>query len=600
MCNLENTSSTTRKTTTTARTSTDQTTSTLILTLADETTSTDRLVSIQTTPATLATSTEDTTSTDIITSTDETKSTTEVLSQTTKKSQFENIANETIRKVVETIDVSIDPTKIEEREKKTKESIENYEESFGSLDMDKSYEALFELLWYSQMPCFDVKGLTSEAKDEISFLKRCFWKENPINCTAIFQQRPTDQGMCCTFNMEKANKILKDSKYTKAISFRQDDDARNAFERAEIPHWYSEGNEPQPEAGRNKGLMLIVDGHSNMQSSGTVKDNFNGFVTLIDDNDKFPMVSVGNMMTRPGYENNIKVNAIYLKAKEEIRKYEPDRRNCFFKDEYKLEIHRDYSQFNCIFECETTFASKCLSTCSEYNQTCNCNDAEFIDKIFYNSSEACVPWFYPTNNETSRQMCDPWKTQKFQEIMQKQIPKDQCKHCLPDCTTVKYDSIMTYANLRKCDRTNIGGTSLLCALVDGAMNPAPWMNTAQNEFLKANQSVPWYLDTDSSQAEEGMKQFANKRKQVAGHHSVSNAMFPSQLKDNPFYDAFEKDIGILRIFFSEDKILKYVTKNRMSNFDFLSQIGGSLGLAMGISIISIIEIFYWFAFRLFK
>ena len=141
---------------------------------------------------------------------------------------------------------------------------------------------------------------------------------------------------------------------------------------------------------------------------------------------------------------------------------------------------------------------------------------------------------------------------------------------------------------------------MLCALVDGVMNPAPWMNTAKNEFINANQTVPWYLDTDSNQFEEGMKQFGNKRSHVAGQQSPSSSMFPSQMKENPFYDAFEKDIGILRIFFSEKKILKYVTKNRMSNFDFLSQIGGSLGLAMGISIISVIEIVYWFAFRLFK
>ena len=27
--------------------------------------------------------------------------------------------------------------------------------------MDKSYTALFELLWYSQIPCFDVENVTS-------------------------------------------------------------------------------------------------------------------------------------------------------------------------------------------------------------------------------------------------------------------------------------------------------------------------------------------------------------------------------------------------------------------------------------------------------
>ena len=465
--------------------------------------------------------------------------------------------------------------------------------------MDKSYEALFELLWYSQMPCFDVKGLTSDAKDEISFLKRCFWKNNPINCSAIFQQRPTNQGMCCTFNMEKADEILKNSKYTDVISKRQMDDAENAFDPAEVPEWYINDVEPTPESGRNKGLKLIVDGHSNLQSAGTVKENFDGFITLIDDSNKFPMVSVANMITRPGHENDIKVDAIKLEARREIRKYSPKRRNCYFSDEYELSIHQDYSQFNCMFECETEFAAKCLSTCTGHNETCNCKDFDFKRLGAYNQTETCVPWFYPVNDVKSRKMCNPWNTQKFLQIIENQLPNDLCQHCLPDCSIVRYDAVMTYANLRKCDRTNIGGTSMLCALVDGTMNPAPWMNTAQNEFISANQTLPWYLDTDGKQTDISKQQFPNERKQV--ENSVgSKSMFPSQLSEHPTYDAFKKDIGILNVFFSEKKILKYVTKNRMSGLDFLSQIGGSLGLAMGMSIISFIEIIYWFAFRIFK
>ena len=140
---------------------------------------------------------------------------------------------------------------------------------------------------------------------------------------------------------------------------------------------------------------------------------------------------------------------------------------------------------------------------------------------------------------------------------------------------------------------------MLCALVDGPMNPAPWMNTAQNEFITANQTLPWYLDTDGKQAEISKRHFTNERRQVE-NEGGPRSMFPSQLSEHPTYDAFKKDIGILNIFFSEKKILKYVTKNRMSELDFMSQIGGSLGLAMGMSIISFIEIIYWFAFRIFK
>ena len=88
---------------------------------------------------------------------------------------------------------------------------------------------------------------------------------------------------------------------------------------------------------------------------------------------------------------------------------------------------------------------------------------------------------------------------------QKQIPEDQCKHCLPDCTTTKYESSMTYAGLRKCDRTNLGGTSMLCSLVDGSFNPPPWMATAQEDFKDANQTIPWYLNTNSLPANPGLK-----------------------------------------------------------------------------------------------
>jgi len=38
-------------------------------------------------------------------------------------------------------------------------------------------------------------------------LKKCTWKQNDINCAAIFSTFPTDQGMCCSFNMIGANQV---------------------------------------------------------------------------------------------------------------------------------------------------------------------------------------------------------------------------------------------------------------------------------------------------------------------------------------------------------------------------------------------------------
>ena len=34
-------------------------------------------------------------------------------------------------------------------------------DAYMKIDLDKSYPSLFELLWYSQLPCFDVLNVTS-------------------------------------------------------------------------------------------------------------------------------------------------------------------------------------------------------------------------------------------------------------------------------------------------------------------------------------------------------------------------------------------------------------------------------------------------------
>ena len=503
---------------------------------------------------------------------------------------------------IKNIDVLMNPKERNERQRLKNESMLRYDEQFGSLDMDKSYNALFELLWYSQMPCFDVKDLTSKAKDELSFLKRCFWKERLISCHEIFEQRPTDQGMCCSFNMKKADQVLKTGRYTEAISARQSRDTESAFETKAVPPCYKDNQEPIPEAGRNKGLTLIIDGHSNKVSAGTVKENFNGFTTLVDDKHKFPLLSVTSLISRPGYESNIKVDAIKLEAKNEVRKYAPVRRNCYFPDEYKLKIHQKYSQFNCIFECKAEFASKCLSTCDELGQECTCDDVDTINNMTLEKTKSCVPWYYPTNPKGFQTFCDPWDTEKFLQVIKNEIPKKQCQYCLPDCNTTKYETSIAYAELRGCDRTNLGGTSMLCSLVDGQFNPTPWMATAQKDFKNANLTIPWYLNTNSSQISKtaDFMRFPNQRLRIPEEREKSNLIFFSELEGEQTYDAFKKDIGIVNIFFSDEKILRYMTANTMSDLDFLSQIGGSLGLSMGVSIISVIEIIYWFTILFFR
>ena len=493
----------------------------------------------------------------------------------------------------------MDPNENKERERQVKEAIKSYDDIFGDLDMDKSYEPLFELLWHSQLPCMDVQGITSTAKDELAFIKSCYWKNQPISCNSIFQKRPTDRGMCCSFNIDKADNILKESKYTKSISLRQEEEARKGFETDKKPLWYIKNHEPTAEGGKNKGLAVLVDAHSDQLSPATVTDNSRGFVTIIEDRNAYPMASFSSLMARPGYESNIKLSAIHVQAHKEIKEYEPAKRNCYFPDEYELEMHQSYSQSNCILECVVKFASSCITTCTESGNYCNCSN-ESMEKT--DDDDKCVPWFYPVQDEHVRKMCSPWATKAFISIINEHVPKDECKHCLPDCTKTKLDSSISHSEFQKCDHTNIG-SSRLCDLMNEGLNPAPWTSMAQAEFENANQSIPLYLRTNMNSVSEkqpNVKRFSNKRSKILGSHVEEHLLFPSEVRENPTYDAFEKDIGIINVFFGDKHIVSYVKKNRMTIYDFLSQIGGSIGLAMGISIISCVEIIYWFTFRLFK
>jgi len=73
---------------------------------------------------------------------------------------------------------------------------------FKKINKTTGIKGLFSLLWNSRLPCYDINGITSLKDGEKSMLKFCFWKGQKIPCAAIFSTFPTDQGMCCSFNMK--------------------------------------------------------------------------------------------------------------------------------------------------------------------------------------------------------------------------------------------------------------------------------------------------------------------------------------------------------------------------------------------------------------
>ena len=83
-----------------------------------------------------------------------------------------------------------------------------------------------------------------------------------------------------------------------------------------------------------------------------------------------------------------------------------------------------------------------------------------------------------------------------------------------------------------------------------------------------------------------------------------------------WYNAYEKDIAVanfyyskptsigkcifIDILYSNNNYSEYRRTVNMGPIDFVSQLGGLFGLCLGFSLISFIEIFYWFSIRLFR
>ena len=130
---------------------------------------------------------------------------------------------------IQTLNLVLDPSKSDVRKQKIKEVKAKYYEDFGLLDIEKSYKKLYELLWYTRLPCFDIQGITSKQRDEMSVVKRCYWRGQMVDCASVFITRSTDRGMCCAFNQLNAEQIFKNTSYRRVASYMQKQDIENSF-----------------------------------------------------------------------------------------------------------------------------------------------------------------------------------------------------------------------------------------------------------------------------------------------------------------------------------------------------------------------------------
>ena len=100
-----------------------------------------------------------------------------------------------------------------------------------------------------------------------------------------------------------------------------------------MPETWGE-KDPVPEAGRLKGLRVVLDGHANMVSGGTVPEDFDGFYAIIDAKNQYPMTTKKPVLIRPGHTNIISMVPTKVTASSDIKSIDATLRNCLFPQGY--------------------------------------------------------------------------------------------------------------------------------------------------------------------------------------------------------------------------------------------------------------------------
>ena len=428
------------------------------------------------------------------------------------------------------------------------------------LDLRGAFESLFSTLWYSQLPCFDIINITSDSNQTSrdggsSILRYCEWKGVPVSCSSIFTTFPTDQGMCCAFNMEAADDIFIKSKYRNILQTMQNQDKLYSVEPSAVPKWYSDNGEPKTVPGRNKGLILMLDANSDKLSPGSVDSNFFGFTAVVGSSGSFPLMGQDGIPIIPGFNNIITLTSSRIEADESMKGLTKNERNCIFPEENEdLNMYKQYSYSNCKFECTLNYAQQ---------------------KVFEKYGSYCQPWFYPTSND-SIAICDPWQSYDFFQIMSDQIPENLCSNCLPDCTTTFYEPTVITEPFYNCNLRNLG-VSRFCSFDSEKPSPMTEMLSTQiyNEYKTSPSKAPYVP------IPQRMRQYKDE-------------VFVLNPK---IYDAFDRDIAMVQVIYQKSTLVLMGSQLTMTWIDYFATVGGLLGLVLGMGFVSFIELF-WLLLRI--
>ena len=159
---------------------------------------------------------------------------------------------------------------------------------------------------------------------------------------------------------------------------------------------------------------------------------------------------------------------------------------------------------------------------------------------------------------------------------------DQCSYCLPDCQRVIFSQSVSAQPFRRCDERNVEMTKFCSVLNKNVVKPEIWGRQMIDYYINTTGKVPEFLSNVTSSKRTIKKSY------------LLNYLFKGISRE---YDAYEKDIAVLNVFFDTTTVMTFNSESQQTWIDYFSSVGGALGLCIGLSVITVVELF-WLCCRL--
>lgn len=122
-------------------------------------------------------------------------------------------------------------------------------------------------------------------------------------------------------------------------------------------------------------------------------------------------------------QNVVSLGATKVTPNENIRSTKPEKRNCYFGNEYQLKAHKSYSQVKVFGTWLLFWQIPSQKIIQQTSCILECSIQFGLSK--QSNGEKCIPWYYPAVDPDAR-MCDPYETRDFNGEIEK-MPSNECK-----------------------------------------------------------------------------------------------------------------------------------------------------------------------------